>query len=319
MMSRGPKRGGRRGEQPVVPRAEVRTYYDRPILKPPPWKWMIPAYLFTGGVAGVSSLLAMGGRLTGNRRLARQSRLAALGAVSASTVFLVTDLGRPARFYNMLRVFKPTSPMNVGSWLLSGYGTAAALAAASDLTGMVPWLGGLADAAAATLAPGLATYTAVLLGNTAVPAWHEARRELPFVFAGGAAAGAGGLAVALAPPDAAGPARRALVGGTAVELAALALLRRRLGPDLAQVYQAGRAGTLEQASRWLGIAGAGTVAMAGRRRVPAIAGGVAAMAASALARFAVFEAGRASTLDPRYVAGPQRERLDARAGDPAGT
>lgn len=316
MKSRGPNRGGRRGEQPVVPRAEVRTYYDRPILKPPPWKWMIPAYLFTGGVAGVSSLLAMGGRLTGNRRLARQSRLAALGAVGASTAFLVADLGRAARFYNMLRVFKPTSPMSVGSWLLSGYGTAAAVAAASDVGGMVPWVGAAADAAAAALAPGLATYTAVLLSNTAVPAWHEARRELPFVFAGGAAASAGGLAVALAPPQAAGPARRALIGGTALELAAFALLRRRLGPTLAHAYEAGRAGMLERASRWPGIAGAGLVALGGRRRAPAIAGGLAAMAAGALTRFAVFEAGKASILDPRYVAGPQRERLDARAGEP---
>jgi formate-dependent nitrite reductase membrane component NrfD len=299
-----------------VPRAEVRSYYDRPILKKPPWKWMIPAYFFSGGLAGASSVLAFGGRLTGNGRLARQSRLAALGAVGASTVLLVADLGRPARFYNMLRVFKPTSPMNVGSWLLSAYGTAAGVAAASDVAGVLPQVGATADAVAAALGCGLATYTAVLVSDTAVPAWHEGRRELPFLFAGGAASAAGGLGVVLAPPAEAGPARRALVGGVALELVAFELLRRRLGPTLANAYEAGRAGTLERASRWLGIAGAGAVAVGGRRRSWATVGGLATMGAAMLTRFAVFEAGKASALDPRYVAGPQRERLDRREEAP---
>jgi polysulfide reductase-like protein len=309
-------RGGRRGEQPVVPAAEIRSYYDRPILKSPPWRWMIPAYLFTGGVAGASSILALGGRVTGNRRLARQSRLAALAAVGASTALLVADLGRPKRFVNMLRVFKPTSPMNVGSWLLSGFGGAAGIAAASDVADVLPWVGAAADAAAAALGSGLATYTAVLLSDTAVPAWHEARHELPFVFAGGAAAGAGGLAVVLAPPAGARAARRALVGGTALELAGFALLRRRLGSPLADAYETGRAGALERTSRLLAVAGAGAVAVAGRRRAGSIAGGLMAMAASVLTRFAVFEAGKASAADPRYVSGPQRERLERRRATP---
>lgn len=303
---------GRRGEQPMVPRAEVRSYYDRPVLKAPPWKWMIPAYFFTGGIAGASSILALGGRITGNRRLARQSRLAGVAAVGASTALLISDLGRPARFYNMLRVFKPTSPMNVGSWLLSAYGAAAGIAAASDVGGVLPGLGAAADTAAAALGAGLATYTGVLLSDTAVPAWHEARRELPFVFAGGAAAAAGGLGVVLAPPAAAGPARRALVGGVALEMGAFAVLRRTLGPELAETYESGRAGTLERASRWLGLAGAGVVVLADRRRAEAVTGGLAAMAAAALVRFAVFEAGKASVLDPRYVTGPQRKRMEHR-------
>lgn len=296
----------------MVPRAEVRSYYDRPILKIPPWKWMIPAYFFTGGLAGASSMLALGARVTGNRRLARQSRLAGVSAVGASSALLIADLGRPARFYNMLRVFKPTSPMSVGSWLLSAYGAAASVAATSDLAGRLPVLGAAADAAAGALGAGLTTYTGVLLSDTAVPAWHEARRELPFVFAGGAAASAGGLGVVLAAPADAAPARRTLVGGVAMELGAMAVLRRTLGPDLAATYESGRAGMLERSSRWLGMAGAATVALAGRKRAGAVAGGLAAMAGAMLLRFAVFEAGRASVLDPRHVTGPQRERLERR-------
>jgi formate-dependent nitrite reductase membrane component NrfD len=298
----------------MVPKASIRTYYDRPVLKEPVWKWYIPAYFFTGGIAAASSMLALGGRLTGNRRLARQSRLASLAAISLSTGLLVADLGRPDRFYNMLRVLKPTSPMSVGSWLLSGFGAASAAAAGSDVLGILPRVGVLGDTAAAALGPAVATYTAVLLSDTAPPAWHEARDELPFVFAGGAAASAAGLAVALAPPQAAGAARRALLTGAAVELGALELMHRHLEPDIDRAYREGTAGRLALWSTRLTMLGAAAVAVGGRRRPVAIAGGVATLAGSALVRFAVFEAGVASTRDPAYVVGPQRRRMEARAG-----
>jgi len=297
----------------MVPAAEVRTYYDRPILKQPVWKWYIPAYLFTGGVAGGSALLALGGRLTGNRRLARQSRFVGLTALGASTVFLVKDLGRPERFANMLRVFKPTSPMSVGSWLLTAAGSAAGAGAASDVLGIAPKLGALADVVAGGLGPAVATYTAALVADTANPAWHEARRELPFVFAGSAAAGAAGLVVALAPPEAAGPARRLLAAGAAMELAGLEAMRRRIGPELASTYEEGLAGALGRWSRAL-VAGGAATAVAGRRwRAVAAAGGLAAAAGSALGRFSVFEAGKAAAADPKYVVGPQRRALHAQA------
>ena len=310
----GRYRGRRRGEQPLVPDAAPRSYYGHPILKEPSWKWPIPAYLFTGGLAGGSSLLALGGRLTGNRRLARQSRMVALGALGASTGLLIGDLGRPARFYNMLRVFKPTSPMNVGSWILSGYGAAAGLGAASDLTGLLPRLGLAGDLAAGLLAPALATYTGVLIADTAVPAWHEGRTQLPFLFAGGAAASAGALAVALAPAGEAGPAVRVMIGGAVAELASLAALHHRLGPELAEVYDTGRAGTLGRWARGLTVGGTLTAALGRRRRPLAVAGGLAAVAGAALERLAVFEAGKASARDPKYVVNPQRSRLDAAAG-----
>jgi formate-dependent nitrite reductase membrane component NrfD len=295
----------------MVPEAELRTYYDKPILKQPVWKWFVPAYFFTGGVAAGSAMLAAGARFTRNRCLARRSRIVALGALGVSTGLLIKDLGRPGRFYHMLRVFKPTSPMSIGSWLLGAFGTAAAAATASDVLNVLPAMGALADAAAGTLAPAVATYTAVLLADTAVPAWHEARHELPFAFAGSAAASAAGIAVALVPTRDAGPARRVLAGGAVTELVAVEALHCRLGPELAETYEGGLAGKLGNWSRALTTVGAVTAVVGGRRnRALAVAGGLATATGGALLRFAVFEAGKAAAADPRYVVGPQRRELD---------
>src|SRR5581483_12355842 len=201
------------GEQSMVPKADVRTYYDRPVLKEPVWKWYIPAYFFTGGLAGASSVLGLGAQLTRRPALRRASRVAALGGISASAVLLVVDLGRPSRFHHMLRVLKVTSPMSVGSWLLAAYGPAAGAAAVPEVIGLFPRLGAAAGVVAGILGPAVTTYTAVLVSDTAIPAWHEAHAQLPFVFAGGAAASAGGLAVICTPVGEAGPARRlALMG-----------------------------------------------------------------------------------------------------------
>lgn len=313
--SRGPERwsGRRRGEQPVVPRVEVRSYYNQPILKEPVWKWPIPAYLFTGGVAGASSMLAMGGRITGNHRLARQSRSVSLTAVGLSTYFLIDDLGRPARFYNMLRVFKPTSPMNMGSWIFSIFGAASGAAFASDLFDL-PAVGLVADSLGAVLGPALATYTAVLLADTAVPAWHDVRHHLPFVFAGGAAASAGGIALFLAPSAAAGPALRMMVGGAVTELAALQAQHRRIGPGLLDAFETGLAGNLGGWAKALTVAGTFTAVLGRRKRPIAAAGGLATAVGAALERFAIFEAGKASARDPRYVVEPQRRQLNEAKG-----
>ncbi|HZD00001.1 MAG TPA: NrfD/PsrC family molybdoenzyme membrane anchor subunit, partial [Actinomycetes bacterium] len=137
----------------MVPDTETRTYYDRPVLKEPPWKARyIATYLFTGGLAAGSSLLALGAALSGRPRLARLARLGALGAAGASAMGLVADLGRPERFHHMLRVAKITSPMSVGSWLLAAYGPATGAAAATDVLGVLPTVGRAADATAAALA-----------------------------------------------------------------------------------------------------------------------------------------------------------------------
>jgi formate-dependent nitrite reductase membrane component NrfD len=311
----GPQGAGRqRGEPLVVPRARFDSYYGRPIIKSPVWRSPdVPGYLFLGGLAGASSVLAGFAQLTGNHELSRVSKTAAAGAIGLSAAALVHDLGRPERFVNMLRVFKVTSPMSVGSWLLAAYGPCAGAAGACAVTGRLPRAGALATFGATALGPGIATYTAALLGDTAVPAWHDAHREMPYLFAGSAASAAGGLGMLAVRPAHAGQAVRFAVLGAAVELTAKSLLLRRLGPA-AEPYQSGRPGTLMEAAEVLTAAGlAGAVLTAGRSRAATAISGAALVAASALTRFGIFEAGLASARDPKYTVGPQRERLRQRA------
>lgn len=300
-------------EQAMVPPAEFRaSYYGRPIVKKPVWKWDIPAYFFTGGVMSGSSLLAAGADLTGNRQLRRAARLAAAANLGVSTYFLVHDLGRPDRFLNMLRVVKPTSPMSMGTWLLAAYGPQAGLAAASEVTGRLPGLGRVAGLAAGVLAPTVATYTAVLAADTAVPSWHDAFRHLPFVFAGSAGAAAGGLAMVLVGPPAAGPARRLAAIGAALDLSAARRMARDIGLS-AEPYEQGTAGRLNRWAQALTAGGAVAAAVLGRRsRAAAVAAGAALLAGSACTRFAVFHAGVQSAADPRYTVVPQRARTELR-------
>ena len=205
----------------MVPDAEFTSYYGRPVIKEPVWRVPdVPGYLFLGGLAGASSVLAAGAEVSGYGELARAAKVGALGAISLSAVALVHDLGRPERFVNMLRVFKPSSPMSVGSWLLAAYGPVAGAAAVSEVTGILPAAGRAATLGAGLLGPAVATYTAALICDTAVPAWHEGYREMPYVFAGSAASAAGGLGLLAVHPADAGPARRLAVLGAAVELIA---------------------------------------------------------------------------------------------------
>jgi hypothetical protein len=202
----------------------------------------------------------------------------------------------------MLRMFKLTSPMSVGSWVLTGFGATAAASAARELAGRLPATGRGAQIAGAALGPLLATYTATLIANTAVPVWHEARRELPFVFGSGAVATAGALATLVTPARAAGPARRMLVGGALAEIGAVHAMERRLG-ELGEPYHAGRVGRLARAAKALTATGA-VATLARRPR----AGALAVLAGGALERWVVFRAGFASAADPRYTVVPQRAR-----------
>src|ERR671932_1260634 len=217
-----------RGDVRMVPEEEVRSYYGRAVLKEPVWSREIPWYFFAGGLAGASSGLALVARLTGNDKLARRALLAALGGATVSPVLLISDLGRPDRFYNMLRVFKPTSPMSMGTWILTSFGPSAGIAAASDGLAIFPRLGCFFEGVAALLGPALSTYTAVLVADTSIPVWHEARRELPLVFAASSAASAGAFAMMFTQPEDAGPARRLAIGGALLELGAAQVMERRV-------------------------------------------------------------------------------------------
>ncbi len=304
----------------MVPDATFTSYYGRQVVKPSPWEADIPAYLFFGGLAAGSSLLAAGGDLTGRPALRRTGRLGALVAVTVSLGALVHDLGRPKRFLNMLRTAKLTSPMSVGTWLLSGYGPFAGAAAGAELLGMLPMarsgplsrlvtFGRPLGVVAALGAPPVAAYTAVLLADTATPSWHDAYRELPFVFVGSAAAASGGLGMISSPVDQAGPARRMALGGALLELGAEHRMEASMGIT-AEPFHQGKAGILMRASKALTIAGAAGSLLAGRSRAAAVLSGAALMAGSVCTRFGVFEAGQQSARDPKYTVVPQRERLE---------
>lgn len=164
------RRGGRRGQgngAPTVPAAEFTSYYNLPVINKPVWASPdIPVYLFLGGLAGAASLLGAGAQATGRSALGRVSKAGAFSAGVLSLVGLVHDLGRPSRFLNMLQVFKVTSPMSVGSWILAGYVPLAGVAAASSLFGKAPRIGMEATAGSALLGPAVASYTAALTSDT---------------------------------------------------------------------------------------------------------------------------------------------------------
>jgi hypothetical protein len=308
-------------ERAMTPEVEFQSYYGRPILKPPVWKVPdVPGYLFLGGLAGASAVLAEGAAVTGRPQLERVARLAASAGAGLGTVALIHDLGRPERFHHMLRVLKPTSPLSVGSWILAPFATLSTASAASNVTGLLPRLGRAAGVGAAALGPPLATYTAALLSDTAVPAWHDGYREMPFIFAGSGATAAGGLAMIFTPPEEAAPARRMLVAGAAMELAGAESLRRRLGP-VAEPYETGDAGRLRTAAQAMtAVAGAAGLLAGGRSRTVSVLAGATCVVASAMTRFGIFKAGVASAADPKYTVVPQRERLRARqSAEPAST
>ncbi len=291
------------------------SYYGRPVLKEPVWTWEIPWYFFTGGLAGASSNLAIAARVMGNDRLARRALLVALGGAAVSPVLLISDLGRPDRFYNMLRVFKPTSPMSLGTWLLTAYGPMAGAAVVGDMLGLFRRLGRGSELAAALLGPALSTYTAVLVSDTSVPVWHEARRELPLVFAANSAASAGAAAAILTPVGAAGPARRLAVGGAVAGIGTMEWMKRRLGGLLAEPYKREKAGRYDNLSKALSGAGAALTALAGRKsRLAAAVGGALILTGVAFERWSVFRAGFQSARDPKYTVEPQRGRVDERNG-----
>ncbi|HEY7279937.1 MAG TPA: polysulfide reductase, partial [Trebonia sp.] len=207
--------------------------------------------------------------------------------------------------------------MSVGSWLLAGYVPAAGVAAAAALTGRLPRIGSAATAGAALLGPAVASYTAALISDTAVPAWHDGYPEMPFVFTGSGAMAAGGLGLLAglggrARPDETAPARNLALLGAAMEAAAFERMEHRIGMT-AEPYSEGRGGTYVKAGKALAALGAAGAALSGRSRVAATLSGAALLTASAATRWGIFEAGLASAADPKYTVVPQRQRLKERA------
>ena len=245
------------------------SYYDLPLLKPPVWTWEVPTYFFIGGAAGAAAVVAAAAQIAdADETLVRDARwIAAIGA-NLSTPLLIADLGRPERFLNMLRVFKPQSPMSVGAWTVAVFGGASTAAV------IVPWkpLRDLFAGLSALSGLAMATYTGVLLGATANPLWKEHVRMLPAHFA------ASGLGSAVSLLELRGHK------DTALNILGIA----------ASVYETGADIAIEEKTHLLHLAGAlaGPVPFVLRLFGKRKAAAVATLAGSLITRFAWVEAGK---------------------------
>ena len=171
--------------------APMPTYYDRRSLKPTDWRWLIVSYLFVGGLAGAAQVIATIVDLVGGRRdrkLVRAGRYLALFGSLLSPALLVADLKTPTRWYNMLRIYRSTSPMSIGSWTLFAFGGLSGLVAIGQVVDDVfAFTGGrllarCAGVPAAAVGAVLTTYTGSLLSATSTPIWAAGYRLLPPIF-----------------------------------------------------------------------------------------------------------------------------------------
>jgi formate-dependent nitrite reductase membrane component NrfD len=290
-----------------------------PFIKPPVWTWEVPVYFWVGGIASGSAFVALAADLAGDEWAASVARKVALGAVLPAPLLLIGDLGRPARFLNMLRIFKPRSPMNLGAWCLVSFTAAGSAAVALDLFARRRAARAV-GAVNAALAGYLGSYTGVLLATTAVPLWARSRIFLGPVFVSTATAtGAAAtrlVLVATRQRPAGHPTRVALnrLEGSAMltEFALSALNERRLGRGAA-VLEEGTPGRLFQAAKRLAATGVALNLLGMRRTMPLAenAASVLYLAAGLAFRFAWVEAGKASARDDQAVALMARGRFTA--------
>jgi formate-dependent nitrite reductase membrane component NrfD len=299
--------------EPEARRSDDITYYDLPVLKEPVWMWVVPAYFYVGGLAGAAAMLGAVAQTNSSfRRLVNRCRWTATGAIVAGTGLLIYDLGRKERFLNMLRVFRRTSPMSVGSWVLAASGGAnssAAVLAGTD--GLLRFLGDLSGAGAGLLGMPLAGYTAVLLSNSAVPAWKEARKTLPFLFVSSAINAAASLLDLMElDDDEARVVKRFGTAGRAAELLSGVMVEREIAglERTARAYKEGVAGSLWRGGESLAVTSLILGVLPGHSRLKRFATGVTGSAAAAAAKFAVFHAGKASARDPKATFETQRGR-----------
>lgn len=283
-----------------------------PLMNPAVWTWEVPLYFWFGGIAAGSSFVALACDLSGDHRSARIARRVALGALAPSPPLLIMDLGRPERFVNMLRVFKPRSPMSMGAWCLSVFGGLATASVGADLVGRQREARAL-GAANSIVGGYLGSYTGVLLASTAVPLWARSRLFLGPIFVSTAVA-TGAAATRLALVAAGLPeghrTRHALgrveTAAMALELGMSSWNERRLGAT-GDALEQGRAGKLFRFAKW-SVRG-GLALRAARPRFGSNAHHVASvmyLAGGLAFRYAWVAAGHNSATDDRAVASMAR-------------
>jgi formate-dependent nitrite reductase membrane component NrfD len=285
-----------------------------PVMKAPVWTWEVPSYFWFGGMAAGASFVALACDVAGDEKSARVARKVALGALMPCPPLLVKDLGRPSRFYNMLRIFKPRSPMSMGSWCLTVFGAVGSSAVGADLLGRKRTAKAL-GAANAVVGGYLGSYTGVLLASTAVPLWARSRYTLGPIFVGTATvtgAAATRLVLVATGMPAGHPTREALTrvetGAMAAELVLTEINHHHLG-RLARAFEEGHGARWYSGAKWLVRVGL-VLRFARRRFGPRTddATSVAFMAAALCFRFAWVRGGRDSAADDEAVARTARGR-----------
>jgi formate-dependent nitrite reductase membrane component NrfD len=280
-------------------------YYRLPLLKEPVWIWSVPLYFYLGGVAGGSAVLAaaLQGRKS-TKDLAAACRLLAFLGTTIGPALLAWDLGKKFRFINMLRIFRSTSPMSIGSWTLAASGMLATFALVQGrATGPIVAFG---QAGGGLI---LAGYTGVLLGNTANPLWHETRRGLPVLFTASSVASTAAVLEMLPLNRAeAGVVRQLGMMGKTAELAAIAAVEWEAGCKqmVAGPLQKGKSAALWRGAKALIIAGMAVSLIPGRWRGKHLLGGGLTTVGSVLLRYALLEAGKESAREPQAVFASQR-------------
>ena len=166
-------------------------YYQQPLLKKPQWTPLIPIYFFVGGASGSLGVIgSLADLLAGESSMARKARWMALGGAGLSGILLIVDLGRPSRFLNMLRVFKPQSAMSMGTWILSGFSASTALSSLADVLEaesgpsghFVAFLRALGRTGSVIFGMPFHNYTGVLIAASVIPVWNHRVHSLPREF-----------------------------------------------------------------------------------------------------------------------------------------
>ena len=302
------RRGGRDAAERMRAGSELRAPVRGPLIKPAVWTWEVPVNFWFGGIAAGSSFVALAADTAGDERSAAIARKVTLSAAVPCAPLLVMDLGRPERFLNMLRIFKPRSPMSLGAWCLMAFSNAAGAAVTADLAGR-PRLARAAGAATAALGAYLGAYTGVLLASTAVPVWSRSRLFLAPIFVSTAVAtGAASNRLVLAARGlpAGHPTREALgtieTGAMAAELVLSTVNEKRLG-HLGSALADGGPGRLFRSAKWAARAGL-ALRLARGRGAPWThhVASVLFLSAGLAFRFAWVGAGRSSASDHEAVA-----------------
>ena len=293
------------------------SYYDRPMLKEPVWGWAIPTYYYAGGLSGVALSLGAAAQLGRARERERMVFLCHLIGFAGSAVcggLLIYDLGKPARFLNMLRVFRPTSPMNVGAWILTvSGGTAAGALVLRRQRGWMRRAGTVFGYVAGVFGLALATYTGVLVANSAVPLWQQSRAVLPALFGASALTSAGSLFHVLAESRQDRRVTRLIgITGSLAELSAAVVMERKLAgvPRVVRPLRRGFGGFLWKSASILTATGLAISLLRNQDRKTRLVSGLAGAAGSLVMRFAVQHAGVMSARDARASFHQQRQAHD---------